>query len=97
MIQEDQYLDTNAVAGLIDVTAASVRLYLRRSRRRLADGLELRPQDLPLPDMTVNRSPAWRLSTIDTWRASRPGRGRTIGEPRIARLHVREEIETRAA
>lgn len=98
MTRDDPYLDTNAVADLIGVTAASVRLYLRRSRKRLAEGEGLRPQDLPLPDLMVNRSPAWRRSTIDVWRASRPGRGRTIpGVPRQARLHVLEEIEVRAA
>jgi len=95
---DDPYLDTNTVADLIGVTAASVRLYLRRSRKRLAEGEELRPQDLPLPDLTVNRSPAWRRSTIDVWRGSRPGRGRTIaGLPRSARLQVLEEIRGRAA
>jgi hypothetical protein len=70
-------LDTSAVADRIGVTPATVRLYLKRTRRRIADGLPVRPQDLPLPDVQVQRSPAWHVTTIDTWMASRPGRGRT--------------------
>ena len=74
--EDDPYLDTAAVATLAEVGAATVREYLKRSRRRLAKGDELRPQDLPLPDLTIRRSPAWRQSTITAWLAerSRPGR-----------------------
>jgi predicted DNA-binding transcriptional regulator AlpA len=86
MSDEDPYLDTRAIAQLLGITAESVRLYLRRSRKRLAEGLELRLQDMPLPDLQVGRSPAWRASTIEAWRAVRPGRGRTIDQPRRARF-----------
>jgi hypothetical protein len=73
---EDPYLGTDAVAEQAKVTAASIREYLKRSRRRLRDGQPLRPQDLPLPDITINRSPAWRKSTIEAWQAHRTGPGR---------------------
>jgi len=72
----DPYLDTEAVAARAGVTTDSLRVYLKRSRRRLAQGHGLRPQDLPLPDLTIGRSPAWRRSTIATWLASRAGPGR---------------------
>ncbi|MCF1592497.1 MULTISPECIES: MarR family transcriptional regulator [Streptomyces] len=69
-------LDTEAVAAKIGVTSETVRMYLKRTRKRIADGLTVRPQDLPLPDEQFNRSPAWLQSTIDAWIANRPGRGR---------------------
>lgn len=70
------YLDTAAVAAKIGVTSETVRIYLKRTRKRIADGLPLRPQDLPLPDEQFRRSPAWLEATIDAWIAARPGRGR---------------------
>lgn len=73
---DDPYMDAEQVAAKVGITAGSVRMYLKRSRRRLAEGQELRAQDLPLPDITVSRSPAWLASTIDLWIAARPGRGR---------------------
>lgn len=76
MPDEDPYIGTNEVADLIGVQAATVRLYLKRTRKRLADDLPVRPQDLPEPEIVINRSPAWRESTIRRWQANRPGRGR---------------------
>ncbi|MFD5881054.1 hypothetical protein [Streptomyces yangpuensis] len=78
----DPLLDTEGVAERIGVEqAATVRVYLKRTRKRIADGLPVRPQDLPLPDETIRRSPAWHASTIDRWMASRPGRGHRPTEP----------------
>ena len=73
---DDPYMDAEQVAAKVGITPGSVRMYLKRSRRRLTEGLELRPQDLPLPDITVSRSPAWLTSTVETWIEARPGRGR---------------------
>lgn len=73
---DDPYLDTEKVAEHVDLTTGSVRVYLKRSRRRVATGQPLRPQDLPLPDITIGRSPAWRQSTIDEWHDNRTGPGR---------------------
>lgn len=73
---DDPYLDTAQVGERIGVTAATVRLYLKRTRKRITDGLPVRPQDFPLPDEQFRRSPAWRESTINTWIGNRPGRGR---------------------
>jgi predicted DNA-binding transcriptional regulator AlpA len=79
--EEDPYLYTEQVAEKIGVsTPDTVRLYLKRTRKRISDGLPVRPQDLPLPDVMVRRSPAWRESTINTWIANRPGRGRRPAE-----------------
>ena len=36
----------------------------------------------PVPDMWLGRSPGWLPSTLDVWRASRPGRGAGGGRPR---------------
>jgi predicted DNA-binding transcriptional regulator AlpA len=69
-------LDTAAVAALVGVEPNTVRLYLKRTRRRIADGLPVRPSDFPLPDLQVARSPAWYEATVRAWLAERPGRGR---------------------
>ncbi|MEE1838185.1 helix-turn-helix transcriptional regulator [Streptomyces sp. SP17KL33] len=73
---DDPYLDTAQVGERIGVSADSIRLYLKRTRKRISDGLKVRPQDLPLPDSQFRRSPVWHRSTIDAWIANRPGRGR---------------------
>lgn len=72
----ERLLDTGGVAEIAGITAATVRLYLKRTRRRVTDELRLRPADFPLPDDQFGRSPAWRESTIRAWLAVRPGRGR---------------------
>lgn len=81
--EEDPYLDTQAVAEQAGVAVATVREYLKRSRRRLAEKQLLRPQDLPEPDRHFQRSPAWRQSTITAWLAAPRRRGRPVsGEPK---------------
>jgi len=77
---DDPYLDTAQVGERIGVTPATVRLYLKRTRKRLSDGLKVRPQDLPLPDGQFRRSPVWHESTITAWVARRPGRGHRAPE-----------------
>ncbi|WP_282797350.1 hypothetical protein [Streptomyces sp. CC224B] len=77
----DPFMDTEDVAAKIGVTAETVRVYLKRTRKRIAGGLPVRPQDLPLPDEQFRRSPAWRKSTIDAWISSRPGRGHRPAVP----------------
>jgi predicted DNA-binding transcriptional regulator AlpA len=80
MQQEDPYLDTEQVGQRIGVSAAAIRLYLKRTRRRITDGLPVRPQDLPLPDDHFRRSPVWLESSINAWISHRPGRGRRAPE-----------------
>lgn len=77
---DDPYLDTAQVGEMIGVSADTVRLYLKRTRKRIADGLPVRPQDLPLPDEQFRRSPVWRESTLNAWIVRRPGRGRRGSE-----------------
>lgn len=73
---DDPYLDTEKAGERIGVTPETVRLYLKRTRKRISEGLPVRPQDFPLPDDTARRSPLWLQSTIDAWMVRRPGRGR---------------------
>lgn len=73
---EDAYLDTEAVAKQVGLSVDSLRVYLKRSRRRERSGAELRPHDFPVPDQTFGRSPAWRQSTITAWIGRRSGPGR---------------------
>ncbi|WP_406287476.1 helix-turn-helix transcriptional regulator [Streptomyces sp. NBC_00209] len=73
----DRLLDTGGVAEVAGITPATVRLYLKRTRKRVADGLSVRPADFPLPDGQFGRSPAWREGAIRAWLAVRPGRGRS--------------------
>ncbi|MFJ2752687.1 hypothetical protein [Streptomyces sp. NPDC087297] len=78
----DPLLFSEGVAERIGVKhAETVRVYLKRTRKRISDGLPVRPQDFPLPDEMIRRSPAWRTSTIERWVASRPGRGHRPTEP----------------
>lgn len=74
--ETDPFMDTEGVATHLGLSTESVRIYLKRTRARVAAELPVRPQDFPLPDETFGRSPAWKQSTIETWRANRPGRGR---------------------
>lgn len=81
--EEDPYLDSAAVAEQAKVGAATIREYLKRSRRRIANEQELRPQDLPLPDFKLGRTLAWRQSTITGWLAGRrsgPGRPKSTSD-----------------
>lgn len=73
---DDPYLDTEKVASRVGLPIDTIRIYLKRSRKCVRESGELRAQDLPLPDITIGRSPAWRQSTIDTWNANRAGPGR---------------------
>lgn len=76
MPDDDPLLDTAAVAALLKLGAPTVRIYLKRTRARIAAGEPARDQDFPLPDETFGRSPVWHKSTIHRWLASRPGSGR---------------------
>ena len=76
MPDDEKLLDTTAVATLVEVGVSTIRVYLKRTRARVADGLPLRPQDFPLPDETFGQSPVWRETTITEWLAARPGSGR---------------------
>lgn len=68
-IVEDELLDREQVAERAGITAASVTRYLVRG-------------DIPAPDRHFGRAPAWRVSTIEAWLQSRPGRGAGGGRPR---------------
>ncbi|MFG3140651.1 hypothetical protein ACGFZA_31155 [Streptomyces sp. NPDC048211] len=43
----ERLLDTGGVAEIAGITAATVRLFLKRTRRRVTDELRLRPADSP--------------------------------------------------
>lgn len=73
---DEQLLDTAAVAARVGLGVQTIRIYLKRTRALVAEDLPVRPQDFPLPDRVIGRSPAWFPSTIDRWLASRPGSGR---------------------
>lgn len=64
------------IAERIGVSIRSVLVYLQRSRARLKSGEQLRPQDLPLPDRTLGKTPVWHPGSVSSWIAARPGRGR---------------------
>lgn len=76
MADQEPLLDTAAVAGRVGLEPATIRIYLKRTRSRVAEDLPVRPQDFPLPDQVLGRSPAWLPATIDQWLANRPGPGR---------------------
>lgn len=71
----ERLLDTGGVAEVAGITTATVRLYLKRTRKRVTDDLRVRPADFPLPDDQFGRSPAWRESTIRNLARRPPGAG----------------------
>lgn len=58
------------IAGLLGLSAASVRTYHTDANRRRRDGAPL-PQDMPEPDRIIGRTPAWNLETVEAWREER--------------------------
>jgi predicted DNA-binding transcriptional regulator AlpA len=79
MPDTDPLLDTARVAQLVAVAPDTIRTYLKRTRRRETEQLEIRAYDFPIPDQIFGDSPTWRRSTIDKWldeRTKRQGPGR---------------------
>ena len=70
-VMEDTYLDRGEVAELAGIAPESVSRYLVRG-------------DFPQPDRHFGRSPVWLRSTVERWKAERPGRGAGGGRPRKA-------------
>lgn len=62
------------VSARLGVEIRAVRTYLAKARAHRAAG-DPRPGDMPEPDLTVGRSPAWLESTIVAWEKRRPGQG----------------------
>lgn len=71
MTDPHDLLDSEGVAALLGVTRETVARYR-------TGGV------LPAPDVMLGRSPGWYRSTIEAWRASRPGQGKGGGRPRKA-------------
>ncbi|QAY16205.1 MerR-like helix-turn-helix DNA binding domain protein [Arthrobacter phage Sonali] len=69
------------VAERIGVDIRAVRTYLAKARAHRAAGAP-RPGDLPEPDFTIGKSPAWEARTIEAWLKKRPGRGAGGGTKR---------------
>ena len=67
-------MDRAAVAEYLDVDPHTVTRYVNASRRRLARGLPLRPQDLPLPEY-LGATPYWHRKDIEAFKRARPGQG----------------------
>jgi predicted DNA-binding transcriptional regulator AlpA len=80
MSDEDPLLDTAAVADIVNLPVTTIRIYLKRTRARVAEGLPARPHDFPVQDETFGRSPVWHRSTIEAWLSARPGPGRRTAE-----------------
>lgn len=74
-------LDLQAVADHTGLAKKTVQWYHNTATTRRRVG-ESKPGDMPEPDASFGRSPAWYEHTIDTWLVSRPGRGAGGGRPR---------------
>ncbi|MFJ6532500.1 hypothetical protein [Microbacterium sp. NPDC091662] len=66
------YLDLAAIAALLGVQVNTAQVYHKRATRNRREGTP-KDWDMPVPDATFGRSPAWRESTIKAWIAARPG------------------------
>lgn len=73
-------LDLADLAEKTGLAYETVRSYHNHAEARRREG-NPKPGDLPPPDQRFGRSPAWLETTIDMWRANRPGRGAGGGRP----------------
>lgn len=81
MSETTTYLTLAEIAHDIGVTVSSMRVYHQRALKNRRDN-NPRPGDLPEPDATFARTPAWKRETIDDWKLRRPGRGAGGGRKR---------------
>jgi len=72
-----ELLTLDEVAERSGLTKDSIRVYHGRATRARRAGTA-RPQDLPAPDFTLGRIPAWRPETIDAWNDARAESRRKI-------------------
>ena len=56
MQMDEQYLTTTEIAIALGITRDTISAYKSRGQ-------------MPQPDKTFGRTPLWKLSTIQTWRA----------------------------
>lgn len=66
------YLDLAAIAALLGVQVNTAQVYHKRATRNRREGTS-KDWDMPKPDATFGRTPAWRESTVRAWIAARPG------------------------
>ncbi len=73
--------DRKAVAEALGITPATVSRYLadRNNRNRY---------DFPVPDGRLGNAPWWYSTTVERWRAKRPGNPAT--DARLANLKAKE-------
>jgi len=76
MADDEKLIGYPGVHELTGLEVPTIRVYLKRTRARIAEELPVRDQDFPMPDETYGQSPTWKPSTIERWLANRPGRGR---------------------
>ena len=74
IMAEQEYLDIAGVAAAIGVKYTTMRVYVAKANVRRREG-QSRPGDIPPPDAVFGQSPVWKPSTIEQWRAHRPGKG----------------------
>uniref|UniRef100_A0AAU7J8G6 DNA binding protein n=1 Tax=Microbacterium phage Merry TaxID=3144827 RepID=A0AAU7J8G6_9VIRU len=80
-LRQDELLGLADIATILGLSAASVRTYhTDATRRRRAD--ESLPQDMPAPDVTIGRTPAWERRTVLAWQDAR----RAASERNLERL-----------
>lgn len=65
------YLTLALIAARASITPDSARTYHKRATANREAG-NVRPGDLPAPDLTLGTVPAWTEETISAWLAARP-------------------------
>jgi len=71
------YLDLAGIAERAGIGHNSARTYHKRATANRAAG-NVRPGDLPEPDITLGRIPGWAASTVEAWLADRPRAGADV-------------------
>lgn len=93
--KEDRLLDMEASADYLGITYVTMRTYEYRRKKNARDG-QPKPGDIPAPDATFGRSPAWHESTWDKWMETRPGPGAGGGPKPKAKPTTRGKASAKA-
>lgn len=71
------------IAEKIGVETQSARIYHQHATRNRRND-DVKPGDLPQPDLMIGRVPVWHATNIAVWIENRPGRGAGGGRKKKA-------------
>jgi transposase len=84
----EKMMSLDQIADRMGVARSSVQVFHRRARKAREHDLawpdeerQVKPSDMPPPDLETPRSPMWHADTIETWlKARRPYKRKALAE-----------------